>query len=94
MGRYLVRRILWMIPVLLFISVVTFALAHAVPGGPFDREKPLPAEIKANLAGGRRLTSVPDSIGQLTDLKELYCYSFSSELKIASTTKVDPVTMR
>lgn len=49
MGRYIVRRVLWMIPVLFFISIVTFALAHAVPGGPFDREKPLPAEIIANL---------------------------------------------
>jgi len=38
-----------MIPVLIFISIVTFALVHAVPGGPFDREKPLPAEIQANL---------------------------------------------
>jgi len=38
-----------MFPVLFFISVVTFALSHAVPGGPFDREKPLPAEIIANL---------------------------------------------
>jgi len=49
MTRYIIRRILSMIPVLIFISLVTFALAHAVPGGPFDREKPLPAEIKANL---------------------------------------------
>jgi ABC-type dipeptide/oligopeptide/nickel transport system permease component len=49
MGQYIIRRILWMFPVLLFISVVTFALVHAVPGGPFDREKPLPAEIQANL---------------------------------------------
>jgi len=49
MGRYIVRRFLWMIPVLFFISIVTFALAHSVPGGPFDREKPLPAEIIANL---------------------------------------------
>jgi ABC-type dipeptide/oligopeptide/nickel transport system permease component len=39
-----------MIPVLIFISLVTFSLAHAVPGGPFDREKPLPAEIIANLS--------------------------------------------
>lgn len=38
-----------MIPVLFFISIVTFALSHAVPGGPFDREKALPAEIIANL---------------------------------------------
>jgi len=49
MLRYIVRRLLWMIPVLFFISVITFALAHAVPGGPFDKEKTLPAEIIANL---------------------------------------------
>jgi len=49
MFRYIVRRLLWMIPVLLFISVITFSLAHAVPGGPFDREKPVPPEILANL---------------------------------------------
>ena len=49
MTRYIVRRFLWMIPVLLFISLVTFGLLHAVPGGPFDREKALPAEIVANL---------------------------------------------
>jgi ABC-type dipeptide/oligopeptide/nickel transport system permease component len=49
MTRYIIRRLLWMIPVLFFISVITFALAHAVPGGPFDREKALPAEIIANL---------------------------------------------
>jgi len=38
-----------MVPVLFFISLVTFALSHAVPGGPFDQEKALPAEIIANL---------------------------------------------
>ena len=49
MLRYVIRQILWMIPVLFFISVITFALAHAVPGGPFDREHVLPPEIIANL---------------------------------------------
>lgn len=49
MGRYIIRRVLWMIPVLFFISIVTFAMSHVVPGGPFTREKPLPAEILANL---------------------------------------------
>jgi len=38
-----------MIPVLLFISIITFAMAHAVPGGPFDREHALPPEVIANL---------------------------------------------
>jgi ABC-type dipeptide/oligopeptide/nickel transport system permease component len=49
MLRYVVRQLLWMIPVLFVISIITFALAHAVPGGPFDREKALPPEIIANL---------------------------------------------
>jgi len=49
MGRYVIRRLLLLIPVLFFISIITFGLAHAVPGGPFDREKPLPPEVKANL---------------------------------------------
>lgn len=49
MTRYIVRRVLWMIPVLLFISILTFALLRAVPGGPFDRERALPDEIVANL---------------------------------------------
>jgi len=50
MGRYIVRRLLWMILVLFVVSFITFGLMHAVPGGPFDREKALPPEIMANLA--------------------------------------------
>lgn len=49
MGRYILRRLLWMILVLLVVSAITFGLMHAVPGGPFDREKALPPEIMANL---------------------------------------------
>jgi len=49
MVAYALRRILWTIPVLFFITLVTFSLMHAIPGGPFDREKKLPPEILANL---------------------------------------------
>jgi ABC-type dipeptide/oligopeptide/nickel transport system permease component len=49
MLRFVVRRLLWLFPVLFFISLITFALAHAVPGGPFTHEHALPAEIIANL---------------------------------------------
>ncbi len=49
MGRYIARRLLWLVAVLFMVSVITFGLMHAVPGGPFDREKALPAEIMANL---------------------------------------------
>jgi ABC-type dipeptide/oligopeptide/nickel transport system permease component len=37
-----------MLVVLLVVSGITFALMHAVPGGPFDGEKKLPPEIEAN----------------------------------------------
>ncbi len=49
MGRYLVRRVLHMLIVLLAISVITFFLMHAVPGGPFDREHALPPEVVQRL---------------------------------------------
>jgi len=48
-GRYIVRRLLWMLVVLLAVSAITFLLMHSVPGGPFDRDKALPEEILANL---------------------------------------------
>ncbi|GAC1578202.1 MAG: ABC transporter permease subunit [Candidatus Dormibacteria bacterium] len=34
---YVARRVLWMVPVLFFVILVTFILAHAAPGGPWDR---------------------------------------------------------
>ena len=46
---YLVRRILWIIPVLFTVSILTFILMHSVPGGPWDREKVLPDGVKAML---------------------------------------------
>ncbi|HZW03710.1 MAG TPA: ABC transporter permease, partial [Anaerolineaceae bacterium] len=49
MGRFIARRILYMFAVILVVSAITFGLMHAVPGGPFDREKSLPPEIVANL---------------------------------------------
>lgn len=49
MFEFIVRRILWLIPVIFVVSVITFFLMHAVPGGPFDREKALPAATIANL---------------------------------------------
>jgi len=38
MAGYLVRRLLWMIPVLLIVATITFTLMHTAPGGPWDRD--------------------------------------------------------
>src|SRR5919199_6482039 len=35
---FIIRRLLWTIPVLFFVSLVSFFLMHQAPGGPFDRD--------------------------------------------------------
>ncbi|MBI2755795.1 MAG: ABC transporter permease [Chloroflexi bacterium] len=49
MTRYLIRRVLWLVPVLLFVSLITFTLMKLTPGGPWDREKQLPPQVVAEL---------------------------------------------
>jgi len=49
MTGYIIRRVLWMIPVLWAVATITFLLMHAVPGGPFSQEKELPPAVLANL---------------------------------------------
>lgn len=49
MTGYVIRRILWMIPVLWAIATVTFFLMHAVPGGPFASERPIPESVQQAL---------------------------------------------
>jgi oligopeptide transport system permease protein len=48
MLEFALRRVLWIIPVVIAVSAVTFFLMYRAPGGPWDREKTLPpATIKA-----------------------------------------------
>ena len=44
-----IDRLIWSIPVLWLVATMTFILMHLAPGGPFDKEKPLPPEIRANV---------------------------------------------
>ena len=45
MVRYIIKRLLSTIPVLLIIATITFFIMRIAPGGPFDSEKALPPEI-------------------------------------------------
>jgi oligopeptide transport system permease protein len=38
MLAFIIRRLLWAIPVLFFVALVSFFLMHQAPGGPFDRD--------------------------------------------------------
>lgn len=49
MTRYVAQRVLWLLPVLLGVSLLTFVIMHFVPGGPWDEEKPLAPTVVENL---------------------------------------------
>jgi oligopeptide transport system permease protein len=38
MAAFIIRRLLWTIPVVFFVALVTFFLMHQAPGGPFDKD--------------------------------------------------------
>jgi len=46
---YLLRRVLWVVPVVLTVAAITFVLMHQAPGGPWDRQKPIPAAARERL---------------------------------------------
>jgi len=45
----IVNRLAWGLPVLWLVATMTFILMHLAPGGPFDKEKVLPPEIRTNV---------------------------------------------
>ena len=61
MIAYILRRLLVMVPLLWAIATITFFLMHAVPGGPFDHEKPLPP---ATVAALERKYNLDGSLGE------------------------------
>jgi oligopeptide transport system permease protein len=44
---YIIRRVLWLIPVVFVVSVITFSLMHAAPGTPFQptSDRPIPPSV-------------------------------------------------
>ncbi|HTI28801.1 MAG TPA: ABC transporter permease, partial [Methylomirabilota bacterium] len=49
MVGYFVRRVLWIVPVLFFVSIITFTMMHLAPGGPWDHEKRIPLGTQQHL---------------------------------------------
>ena len=68
MTGYIIRRVLWFIPVLTVVGLITFTIAQVTPGGPFDRnpeegrrmnpgtEKVLRAKFGMDLPAWRQFT--------------------------------------
>ena len=49
MTKYVIKRLLGIIPTLLIIITVSFFIVRLAPGGPFDGERNLPETIKRNI---------------------------------------------
>lgn len=49
MGRFILKRILGIVPVLWVVATLAFFMMRAAPGGPFDTDKQVPEEIRQNL---------------------------------------------
>jgi oligopeptide transport system permease protein len=49
MTGFVARRIMVAIPTILIIITVAFFMMRIAPGGPFDLERPMPIEIRANI---------------------------------------------
>jgi ABC-type dipeptide/oligopeptide/nickel transport system permease component len=46
---YALRRLLWIVPILLASSIITFLLMHGAPGSPWNRERPVDPSLIAAL---------------------------------------------
>ncbi len=50
MTGYILRRLLWLAPVLFFAALITFLLMHLVPGGPWDtKSRPISPQLEEQL---------------------------------------------
>lgn len=55
MWKFVIRRIIGIIPTLFIIITLSFVIMRLAPGGPFDGEKPLPPEVKKALEAKYKL---------------------------------------
>lgn len=77
MARYLVTRILWMIPVLWLVATVTFVLMHSAPGSPWD--------AKSGASGRDLDASLQGSFNRKYGLDEPILVQYLTYLKNAVT---------
>src|SRR3712207_8990152 len=66
MFEFVLRRVLWIIPVIITVAAVTFFLMYRAPGGPWDRDKTLPAQtlraLNAKFGLDKPLWFNPDAV--------------------------------
>jgi oligopeptide transport system permease protein len=83
MLKFIIRRVLGFIPVLLSVAAITFFLAQSIPGGPFDfvGDKSLPESVVKNLEAKYHL--------DWPQWKQFISYMIGDEMKIGPITLYD-----
>lgn len=85
MATFLLRRLLTIVATLWVLATLTFFLLRIVPGGPFDSDKALPPEIKANVEAKFGLDR-PISVQYFNYLKGLVTLDFGPSFKYEGRT--------
>lgn len=71
MLEFLIRRVFYIVPVVIVVAAVTFFLMYRAPGGPWSLEKPLPAStvraLNAKFGLDKPLWINPDAFSQTLD---------------------------
>ena len=82
---FLLKRLGWMALTLWVVFTVTFFLMRAVPGGPFDEERQLPAEVKRRIEARYQLDR-PLHEQYLSSLANAIRLDFGPSFKLADYT--------
>lgn len=95
MAGYILRRILWMIPVLWLVATVTFILMHMAPGSPWDARsgasgRDLDASLEASFNRQYGLDE-PLIVQYLTYLKNAVTFDFGESFVKANTSVVEVI---
>lgn len=85
MAAFLVKRLLSIIATLFVLATITFFLMRVVPGGPFDSDKALPPDIKANVEAKFGL-NLPMHVQYLRYLNGLVHLDFGPSFKYMGRT--------
>lgn len=91
MLSYTARRLLQAIPTLLIIIALAFFMMRIAPGGPFDGERALPAQIEANIAARYNLDR-PLPVQFFLYLKNVLQFDFGPSLKIRDFTVTELIS--
>jgi oligopeptide transport system permease protein len=59
MPAYVAKRLITMVPVLFAIITISFFVMRLAPGGPFDKDRVMPAEVRANIEKKYHLDESP-----------------------------------